>query len=354
MAIVDYDGFDIFGGTGAAPGLLMEYNLVGGGTGVATGLIAGRFGGQALQLQGGGANQWGGYQRAFQGGATYSTGTVRWAQMQTLLTASLGEPALTLFSGTQKMVSARINLSNGWDILIGTTVVASSANSIVINGTWYSMELEFLISDTVGFVRLYVEGNATPVASFGGTSGAGNADTKPSTQTTVDQIRWSAGGNAIGHTPIIDDWSLDDTTGARKQYRCRILPPTADTAVKAWTPSTGVLNYACVDEVPAAVADYVSASNVADADEYDLTDITSNPSEIAAVKAILIGQKTDAAARNVYAGIDSGGTDSNGTAFALLSSVSKFNRIMTVDPTDSNPWTKAKVNALKQRLEVAP
>lgn len=351
MNIVDYDGFDIYNGVGAAPGIQMEWTLVGGGTGGSCSLVAGRFSGQAIHLVGAGANSWGGYQKGIKGGP-YASGTVRFGWKPSAVGA-LGVIPFALISGAQQMIGLRANANSGIDIYVGGTVVASSVNNAIILGNYYSFEVEYNISDTLGFVRAYLEGIVTPIVSFGNASGAGNADTKPSTQTSCDTIRFSSAGNAFGDTHDFDDYSFDTDTGVRKCFRVRWFAPTADTGVKSFVPSTGANNAALVDDVTINTADYVTGSVVGDADEYDMADITDNPSEIAAVKGVNVGLKTDAAIRSLYNGLDSAGTDSNGAAQPLLTSLARFDRIMQTDPTTAAAWTKLLFNALKKRNEVA-
>ena len=93
-------------------------------------------------------------------------------------------------------------------------------------------------------------------------------------------------------------------------------------------------------------ATYVYASSAA-TDNYDFGNLSDNPTAVRAVQAVTFAKKTDTATRNIYLQTVSGATTSDGAAQALLSTYTRFNRIMETDPNTSAAWAYTAVNAVQ-------
>ena len=122
------------------------------------------------------------------------------------------------------------------------------------------------------------------------------------------------------------------------------------------TPSTGN-NYECVDETLLDDSDYVEGINVGDKDSYSYPVVPTDIDD-AGIKAVMIknhAQKT-AEANNIKidALLRTGSTDYNSSAAQNLSDgeFSPIDFIFEKDPSDSNPWTQAKINACEFGMEV--
>jgi hypothetical protein len=213
--------------------------------------------------------------------------------------------------------------------------LCNSGPSSITTNNWYYIEVEFLIADVGGYVRLYIDG--TLKGSFSG-------DTMGASVSTMNSIRFWRYSDA--YDVLVDDIYLSDKTTCLGPQRIETIRPNADAAVQ-WTPSTGTLNYACVDEATVSNTDYVSGGSVGLQDLYDFGNLSSTPAQVNAVNLQLVGYKTDAAARAIAAAVKSGGTTNVGSDNFLTSNNIFFNRFMEVNPVTGLPWTAADVNAIQ-------
>ena len=122
------------------------------------------------------------------------------------------------------------------------------------------------------------------------------------------------------------------------------------------TPSAGN-NYDCVNEVIIDESDYVEGANLGDIDSYSYPDVPTDLDDAAiyAIDIRNIAQRTAASDNIKIDGlIRTGSTDYNASAdLSLSDSWSNKNFIFERDPSDSNPWTQAKINACEFGVEVA-
>lgn len=216
--------------------------------------------------------------------------------------------------------------------------LASSAAGVISSASWFYLECEFVLSDTVGECRVYV--NGTEVINISG------VDTKGSTTTVVDRLQFSMSGTGGGGI-IIDDFYLVDTDTRLGESRISTLVPTADTADKDWGRSSGSDNYALVDELPFSATDYITSATVGDLDLYDFDNLPYTPLDIHAVQTSFFAAKDDAASRSVRARLRSGGTDANGGNLGLTATHIQKTDIYETDPNTSVAWTASAVNALQ-------
>jgi len=218
------------------------------------------------------------------------------------------------------------------------TPLASSAAGAILSDTWFYIEVELTISDTVGACTVYINGSSVLTVS--------GVDTKGSTTTVADEIRFTMSGTGAGGITI-DDIYLTNTAARLGESRITTLVPTADTADKDWGRSTGSDNYALVDELPFVTTDYVTSATVGDLDLYDFGNLPYTPLTIHAVQTSFFAAKDDAATRAVRARLRSGGTDANGTALGLSATHVQKQDLYLTDPNTSAAWTASAVNALQ-------
>jgi hypothetical protein len=122
------------------------------------------------------------------------------------------------------------------------TPLASSVAGVIASDTWFYCEVEYELSDTVGICRVWINGVKVIDVSA--------VDTKGSTTTVVDELRFTMSGTGAGGITV-DDFYLTNTSTRLGESRIVTLVPTSDTADKAFLRSTGADNYALVDELPA-------------------------------------------------------------------------------------------------------
>lgn len=220
-----------------------------------------------------------------------------------------------------------------------TNNIVTSASSLIAANAWNYCEIELVRSATVGTVNVYLNGTLIATAT-GANTGA----------TTIGVISFR--GNLVTH---VDDIYCDNASATAHKGDCKVetLMPTADTAQKDWSRSTGATNFSLVDEKPENVdTDYVFASVVGNKDLYDCADLGSTPLTIHAVQVEGIIRKDDATVRTGRINSKSGATTNNGTTRTLSTSYLIDRKILLVDPNTSAAWTTSAVNALQIGPEV--
>lgn len=341
MAITLIDGFDLYNGTGANTGLAAKWTLTNSGS-TPVSLISGRFGGQAVrQSLGTQSAQTGTIRRSLSPSSSYSAA---FAFRRSNLSES--RPIFWLLSSSTYMVGLTSNsdgsLTAGRYTAIETsTALGTSATSIIAVDVWHYIEVEIVISDTIGEFRVKVDGNT--VISLTG------QDTRNGTPTTVDTVQFGVTRSSTGLACLFDfdDTYTTDTSSSLGERRVETLRPAADTAQKDFARSAGADNFALVDETTTnGDTDYVQGSTVGNLDRYSIGALSSTPSAISAVQLTAFALKTDAATRNIALHCRSGATDSDGPNYALAASYGKFDRILETDPATSAAWTSTGVNSL--------
>jgi hypothetical protein len=218
----------------------------------------------------------------------------------------------------------------------GGTTLGTSASPVLVAATWAYIECEFHRNGSTGTFKAYV--NGVQVLNLTGQN-TGASD--------IDTVKVGAG----------TAFSMDDlycTNTATKLGECRIdvLHPTADTATKDWTPSTGSNNYAVVDDTTFDLTDYVTAATAGNKDYYALGDLSFAPNNIFAVQVTHVAKKDDATTRTYRANIKSSSTEANGATRGLGTSYVVYADIFETDPNGSIAWTQTSVNALNAGIEV--
>ena len=219
-----------------------------------------------------------------------------------------------------------------------STVMASSAAGVFTPDVFHYLECEFVLSDTVGVFKIWVDGVLVVNVTTG--------DTKGAAATTVFRLQITPSGMGQGGM-VVDDYYQTD--GARLgEARVVTLMPSSDTADKDWGRSAGSDNYALVDERPSdGDTTYVTSSTVGDQDYYGMEDLSFTPAAIYAVQSSIIARKDDAADRAVRANIKSSASVANGTALGLAAGYQQRVTIHATDPNGGGAWTASGVNALQ-------
>lgn len=219
-----------------------------------------------------------------------------------------------------------------------STVLGSSSPGIWTADVFHYLECEFVLHDSTGQFRVWVDG--VQVINLSG------VDTKGQTATTVASLDFNFSGNGNGGM-VIDDYYQTD---AARLGECRVvtLSPTADTADKDWAPNSGSNNYSRVNEKPSdGDTTYVTSSTPGDLDLYDMQDLGFVPATIHAVQSSIIARKDDSADRAVRANIKSGSSVANGAALGLTSGYVQRVTIHATDPNGGGAWSSSGVNALQ-------
>ncbi len=219
---------------------------------------------------------------------------------------------------------------------ISSAPLAVSANNVIASLAWFYVEVEFVLSDTVGQCRVWI--NGAKVIDISG------VDTKGTAITTVNRARFTQVNTGDGGFAV-DDLYIVDSAARLGESRVYVLEPNSDNA-GAWARSTGASNFSCVDEAPFNTTDFVSSATVNDEDYYGFADLPYNPAAIHAVQTSMFAAKDDAASRTIRANLNSGGTIANGTDFGLSATYLQKTDLYVTNPNGGGAWSQAAVNAL--------
>lgn len=348
MAITWTEGFDTYTtATAMAVGAATRWTRTAG----SQSLVAGRFGGQALRCTDGGSGSGASFYRTFSSRTNVcvglavrvhtNSGGANSKQIQ------LKGPPVT---GWQ--LGIRVNINGSIDICRqtsagsgGETILCSSAAGIFSLGVWKYLEWAATISDTVGYVEVWVEGVSVCSASGADTNNSGGA---------VVSLSLTEDGNFPSPLLDYDDVYVTDTLIPLGPSRVETIRPSADTAQKQFTPSTGSTNYNLVNSTLLQSVTYVQDGTPTELDLYDFSDITGTPALVHAVSLNMVAQKTDANIRTINYSIDLGSGVSDGTAYILGSGTSLLPdiRLLETKPGGGS-WGYTDVNAMKAGPRIA-
>lgn len=374
MTIRVLDGFDRYNGISGNGSITARWGVV---AAVPTGnnvlsLTTGRFGGQALRFSCGIAindstaqtsNSIGigvtgdpafaaGF--AVRGNPFATNATTGGAQIgvagdgyDVVITDAVGNPHIGLrFLLTGAIQVNRMAAGSFNQAASGGTQLGITSAGVLLNNSWHFVEIEGVISDSAGFINIFVDG-VSRLAT------ATNIDTRNGGVAEAAQFYFNARRGASTFQVATHQIDYDDVyirTGSSTRLgegRVQTLVPNADTATRQFTPSSGSTNFNLLAEATYNTVDFVSSATLGHTDIYDFTDLVGTPASIIAVAVTMLANKTDGAARSVAARVISGGSATDGPDFPLTASPTVFQRIMPLNPDGNVAWTFASVNALR-------
>lgn len=356
MTAIMIDGFDTYNGTGANTGAGVKWLFDRYNNNFPTfAMVAGRFGGQAVRIgYTAGSTACGGGSRSLPAplstvacGFAYRTSNREGHAVSILPTifglysdvSAVWHTLLCVFA-SGAIGAYRATGSNAG------TLLGASPNDTIKNNVWHYIEVEAVIHDTLGRIKVKVDGNVVVNVT--------NVDTQNGGAGTVDKIVIaSTNGSAATVNADFDDIYVTDDGVSLGERRVETLTPNAD-VVKTFVPNAGTTNYTQVDELPNnGDTDYVQGSAVGDTDTYDFTNLSSNSAGVDAVQFVSYARKTDAATRALALQAVVAGSSYDGPATNLSASYTKIERLMTSNPNTGGAWNYATVNALRGGPKVA-
>lgn len=255
------------------------------------------------------------------------------------------------------------NNSNGWD---GVVVGMDEGGMITFNnnvynaavgsysftpaqGTWYYLEIKRRTHDSTGLTEFRI--NEQVVYTFSG-------DNKSLfTDGTINYMLFKFAYNVFME---IDDFYFADDQGSDindylGDIRIDIIHPNGAGNYAQFTPSAGN-NYECVDETEMDESDYVYSAVDGQKDSYTFGNVPTDLDDSAIIGVqIKNNAKRTATAdnRKITPFIRTGSTDYSQSDVSLLDNFGMSEgEIIYSDPSDSNPWTQAKINACEFGMEV--
>jgi hypothetical protein len=343
MAVLFLEGFDMYNGLGTNIGLSSKWAIPGGS---GQSMVTGRFGGQAWRLQPAIAQA---IQRQFSASGL-TTVTIGGAfRVTNLFPGSPSARSHVCFMSGTTGFQCGIIFDTGGSISAlrissdtGSTTLGTTAAGVMAANVWHYIEVEIVVSTTVGRITIYVDSVQKLNLTGQNTANLGVG-------TTVDSIRFAStnGGNGNAGFVDYDDIYILDAATKIGERRVETLRPNADVGGSLnWTPDTGTVHFSRVNATVAQSTTFVSASAVGNLDLYDIADLSSTPATIDAVQYNVFAMKTDAAARSIATIGDLAGVQQQSPDISLPSSVGKFEYLALTKP-GGGAWTATDINALR-------
>ena len=272
--------------------------------------------------------------------------------------ANLGNVTVSFLTIKNPMGSTIANVGINTDYTISVSYSPSNTNQILYiseildQNVWYYLELKGKMSSPGGIVVCRL--NEQIIYE----------------NYNLDTVAYQASGTQIGSVQFyissynriaIDDIYILDTTGTKNNdflgdIRVDSIHPDGAGNYTQLTPSAGN-NYECVDETNMDSADYVEGANAGEKDSYSYGSVPTDLDDAAIFGTQLRNQAVRTAESDnikVKGFLRTGSTDYEESTAQSLSTIYKSKSIIWEDdPSDSNVWTKAKINACEFGVEVA-
>jgi hypothetical protein len=176
---------------------------------------------------------------------------------------------------------------------------------------------------------------------------------------TINRIYFQNNYTGSGSQFSISDWYIVDTSDATgiidflgSSFQVEVLRPTGDSATEAdFSPSTGVNNYAMVDEAPRHDADatYVNSSVDTDIDRYTTTTTLSGLRSVG-INVIAVARH-EGSADNFRLTIFENATAGNGSTEALTGDYIPYHYFRTTNPDTGAEWTPTELEGSEFGVE---
>lgn len=224
---------------------------------------------------------------------------------------------------------------------------ATGKAEYLYQGSEYKIEIRISLINTTGSMQIWVN----DVLWF---EGLNNLDLDG----TANRIYFKSAVLGTGAEYTISDFYCLEVDGTAPEERLgaswqvEVLRPTADSGTENdWTASTGIDEYAMVDEAPRHDADatYNSSSVATNIDRYTTTN-TLNGARVIAAKVNAVARH-EGAAENFRLTIFENVTAGNGGTEAITENYLPYWYTTTVNPDTSAEWTKAELEGCEFGVE---
>jgi len=345
MAVVFTEGFDYYNGFGTSTtttvGVRSRWLCTN-----TNSLTPGRFGGQALLV--GTPNDPVNAQMP----STYNSGCVGFAYRMSsigsndssfgIFGVSAGNTAAA-YANTPPQFYFNVNTSMLLEVRRGGGTVIATATTPIAIGAWCYIETEFVISDTVGELRVYLNNNPTPVINISG------VDTKGQTASGFNFISFCS-INVSGVACTFDDVYVTDTPTHLGEQRIITSYVNGDSSTDFWTSSTGgAAPYTMLDEITCdADVTYVSSNTFNSRIVLTVPALPVPPTTVNAVRIVGFARKDETQLRQIALEYqNTAGAVSTGSTYTLNTSYVYMQNLYAQNPLTGNPWTATDVNSMK-------
>jgi len=225
-----------------------------------------------------------------------------------------------------------------------SVLVGNSAVNVLRGNSWNHIELKLVCDNSAGSIEVRVNENVVINQS--------GIDTAAESDGIINQIilRAGYGGSKVADFYIADGAGGQDFMG---EHIVETIRPSADTAQADWTPSTGIDNYALVDDDYPDDTDYVSSVTPGDKDLYDFGSLSDIQSGIKAVQVSTLAMVSAATSQDLIPVVKSGTTEQDGATHRVSGvDALAYHDIYEQDPDTAVDWTTGGINAIQAGVKV--
>lgn len=256
------------------------------------------------------------------------------------------------YSDATELGSLRIQATTNKLEAYRSQIDLAAVGSLALSpNTQYIIEIYVKIADSGGSIKVKIDGLPTLDIDYTG-------DTKPGTQTTINSVRYTQPQNSSA-VYYFDDLAMNDTTGSVDNSWCGdgrviILPTNDDGDVTMLIPSSGIDNWAMVDEIPNdGDTTYVMGSGINDYDLYTLSDSSLADVNILRVWPASTSRKTIATPGKLAFMLKTNGVEYTQSGLDLLTSYARVTGSGYIDnPQTGVDWTISELDALQVGIKI--
>lgn len=300
-------------------------------------MVAGRFGGQALQMASVGGTE--NVARAL--GTTFSTFTLGCA----FKSSAAGTRVIGEHVGPFGQFTIRVTSTGAIEVVDGlrtaSAVRGTSTTGVISYGVWQYVEYSAVFNGGSSSVKVDVDG--VNVLDLSGIQLGG---------TGIDTVGFPENGGGI--TVWFDDVYFRDDTTMLGPCQVEVMYPDSDVALGAWAKSSGSTGYSLVNESITSTANNLSSSTLDDECKFGLGALSATGVAIRGVMAEGFMEVTASStiARQVAAVLAVSGTDYSGGAFVPGTSYNFYTNVWEKNPATGAPWSLSDLAALDLGVKI--
>lgn len=230
------------------------------------------------------------------------------------------------------------------------TILGSSDIQAYPRSVWFYCEIEVLVDNVVGVVRVWLFGSSITVIDVTG------VDTRNGASGFINNIKF-IGSHSHTHggdgTVYFDDlYVVDANVLPAKLGACRVTSrfPNSDGTPLEWDPSSGSTHFNLVDEQPFSGTDYVQTNVNGERDMFGITD-DGISFGIHGVRVIGQMRKNDVLPAQARLLVKDGANFGSGDVRNLSDTSQVFSDVFGERPAGGGTWSEASVDALQIGVE---
>jgi len=259
------------------------------------------------------------------------------------LNISTVQDLLSFKNDTATIGGARSNQSGMINLFVGTAVVATSTFAVSTSNN-YRFEIFYKVATVDGLIEVKI--NNSTVVSYAG-------NTQPTTFAKFNTLH--VGGISPYYSSLVIDDVVIDTTGWPGNGRVAAVVPAAAGDSTGWTPSVSS-NWECVEEIPAATADYVHTNTTGALDLYGLSALPANTTNINCVQVSAFVEKEGTPAFNdIYLALSLNSTVALSEALTPGAAGSPLwiSKVWELNPMTGSSFTVAEFSSIQIGIQGA-